>query len=400
MLQGRKILIGVCGSIAAYKTPLLVRLLVKEGAEVKIIQTSASKEFVTPVTLATVSKNPVLSHFVKDKTGQWNNHVDLGLWADLMIIAPLSANSLAKLAHGSCDNLLTAVYLSAKCPVMVAPAMDLDMYQHPSTAKNLSTIIEYGNQVIQPEKGELASGLVGVGRMAEPESIVKVITRHFAAVNTLKGKRVLITSGPTYESIDPVRFIGNHSSGKMGLALAEEAAMRGASVTMVSGPSGLSSKHPSISEWKVRTADEMYEATESEFPEADIAIFAAAVSDYRPEHMATQKIKKDNNEVVLKLVKNKDIALEMGKLKKEHQLTVGFALETEQEGSNAQQKLQKKNLDLIVLNSLNDGGAGFSHDTNKVTIFGSDLSKHEYELKHKSQVAKDIFDRITDVMQS
>lgn len=400
MLQGRKILIGVCGSIAAYKTPLLVRLLVKEGAEVKVIQTSASKEFVTPVTLATVSKNPVLSHFVKDETGQWNNHVELGLWADLMIIAPLSANSLSKLAHGSCDNLLTAVYLSAKCPVMVAPAMDLDMYQHPSTAKNLSTIIEYGNQVIQPEKGELASGLVGVGRMAEPESIVKVITRHFAAVNTLKGKRVLITSGPTYESIDPVRFIGNHSSGKMGLALAEEAAMRGASVTMVSGPSGLSSKHPSISEWKVRTADEMYEATESEFPEADIAIFAAAVSDYRPEHMATQKIKKDNNEVVLKLVKNKDIALEMGKLKKEHQLTVGFALETEQEGSNAQQKLQKKNLDLIVLNSLNDGGAGFSHDTNKVTIFGSDLSKHEYELKHKSQVAKDIFDRITDVMQS
>ncbi|MEQ8713227.1 MAG: bifunctional phosphopantothenoylcysteine decarboxylase/phosphopantothenate--cysteine ligase CoaBC [Cyclobacteriaceae bacterium] len=400
MLQGRKILLGVCGSIAAYKSPLLVRLLIKAGAEVKVIQTASSKDFVTPVTLATVSKNPVLSSFIKDDNGQWNNHVDLGLWADLMVIAPLSANSLAKLAHGYCDNLLTATYLSAKCPVILAPAMDLDMYQHPSTANNLSTVREYGNQVIQPEKGELASGLVGVGRMAEPESIVEIIERHFAAVNTLKGKRVLITSGPTYESIDPVRFIGNHSSGKMGLALAEEAAMRGASVTMVSGPSGLSSKHPSISEWKVRTADEMYQATESEFPDADIAIFAAAVSDYRPETVAPQKIKKDDEEVVLKLVKNKDIAMEMGKLKKEHQLTVGFALETEKEGANAQEKLKKKNLDLIVLNSLNDGGAGFSHDTNKITIFGIDDNGHEFELKHKTQVAKDIFDRITDVMPS
>ncbi len=398
MLQGRKILLGVCGSIAAYKSPLLVRLLIKVGAEVKVIQTASSKDFVTPVTLATVSKNPVLSNFIKDDSGLWNNHVDLGLWADLMVIAPLSANSLAKLAHGYCDNLLTATYLSAKCPVMLAPAMDLDMYQHPSTANNLSTVREYGNQVVQPEKGELASGLVGVGRMAEPESIVEIIERHFAAVNTLKGKRVLITSGPTYESIDPVRFIGNHSSGKMGLALAEEAAMRGASVTLVSGPSGLSSKHPSISEWKVRTADEMYEATESEFPDADIAIFAAAVSDYRPETVASQKIKKDDGEVVLKLVKNKDIALEMGKLKKEHQLTVGFALETEKEGANAQEKLKKKNLNLIVLNSLNDGGAGFSHDTNKITIFGIDDNGHEFELKHKTQVAKDIFDRITDVM--
>lgn len=400
MLQGRKILLGVCGSIAAYKSPLLVRLLVKAGAEVKVIQTSASREFVTPVTLATVSKNPVLSKFVKDESGQWNNHVDLGLWADLMIIAPLSANSLAKLAHGSCDNLLTATYLSAKCPVMLAPAMDLDMYKHPSTANNLATVREYGNQIIQPENGELASGLVGVGRMAEPEAIVELIERHFTSVNTLKGKRVLITSGPTYESIDPVRFIGNHSSGKMGLALAEEAAMRGASVTMVSGPSGLSAKHPSISEWKVRTADEMYQATESEFPDADIAIFAAAVSDYRPENIAPQKIKKNDEQVVLKLVKNKDIALEMGKLKKEHQLTVGFALETEKEGTNAQLKLKKKNLDLIVLNSLNDGGAGFSHDTNKITIFGSDDSGREFELKHKTQVAKDIFDRITDVMPS
>lgn len=400
MLQGRKILLGVCGSIAAYKSPLLVRLLVKAGAEVKVIQTSASREFVTPVTLATVSKNPVLSKFVKDESGQWNNHVDLGLWADLMIIAPLSANSLAKLAHGSCDNLLTATYLSAKCPVMLTPAMDLDMYKHPSTANNLATVREYGNQIIQPQNGELASGLVGVGRMAEPEAIVELIERHFTSANTLKGKRVLITSGPTYESIDPVRFIGNHSSGKMGLALAEEAAMRGASVTMVSGPSGLSAKHPSISEWKVRTADEMYQATESEFPDADIAIFAAAVSDYRPEKIAPQKIKKNDEQVVLKLVKNKDIALEMGKLKKEHQLTVGFALETEKEGINAQLKLKKKNLDLIVLNSLNDGGAGFSHDTNKITIFGSDDSGREFELKHKTQVAKDIFDRITDVMPS
>lgn len=400
MLQGRKILLGVCGSIAAYKSPLLVRLLIKAGAEVKVIQTASSKDFVTPVTLATVSKNPVLSNFVKDDSGLWNNHVDLGLWADLMVIAPLSANTLAKLAHGYCDNLLTATYLSAKCPVMLAPAMDLDMYQHPSTANNLTTVREYGNQVIQPDKGELASGLVGVGRMAEPGSIVEIIERHFAAVNTLKGKRVLITSGPTYESIDPVRFIGNHSSGKMGLALAEEAAMRGASVTMVSGPSGLSSKHPSISEWKVRTADEMYQATESEFPEADIAIFAAAVSDYRPETVAPQKIKKDDDQVVLRLVKNKDIAMEMGKLKKEHQLTVGFALETEKEGTNAQEKLKKKNLDLIVLNSLNDGGAGFSHDTNKITIFGIDDNGREFELKHKTQVAKDIFDRITDVMPS
>lgn len=400
MLQGRKILLGVCGSIAAYKIPLLVRLLIKQGAEVKVIQTAAAQEFVTAITLATVSKNPVLSSFVKGNQGEWNNHVALGLWADLMVIAPLSANTLSKMASGGCDNLLTATYLSARCPVMLAPAMDLDMYQHPSTTKNLATVRTYGNLIIHAETGELASGLVGVGRMAEPETILAEIERYFASTSTLKGKRVLITSGPTYESIDPVRFIGNHSSGKMGLALAEEAAKRGAMVTMVSGPSGVSSSHPSISEWKVRTAAEMYEATENEFPKADIAIFAAAVSDYRPEQVATQKIKKDTDEVVLKLVKNKDIAFEMGKIKKKHQLTVGFALETEHEQPNALQKLKKKNLDLIVLNSLNDGGAGFAHDTNKITIFGMDERRHEFELKPKTQVAKDIFDRILDVMPS
>ncbi len=400
MLQGRKILIGVCGSIAAYKIPILVRLLIKAGAEVKVIQTTSSKAFVTPVALATVSKNPVLTDFIKDDTGQWHNHIDLGLWADLMLIAPLSANTLAKLSNGICDNLLTAVYLSARCPVMLAPAMDLDMYKHPSTLRNLAIVTEYGNTVIPPDKGELASGLVGEGRMPEPETLLGHVKDHFEESDSLMGKKVLITSGPTYESIDPVRFIGNHSSGKMGLALAEEAAKRGASVTMVSGPSALSPRHSSISEWKVSSAGEMYEATKSEFPSSDIAIFAAAVSDYRPEEVASQKIKKEKDEFVIKLVKNKDIAQEMGKAKKPNQFTVGFALETEHEGEHAQQKLAKKNLDLIVLNSLNDGGAGFSHETNKVTIYEKTGGSKEYELKHKSQVAKDIFDHIVDVIPS
>ncbi|MEM8894507.1 MAG: bifunctional phosphopantothenoylcysteine decarboxylase/phosphopantothenate--cysteine ligase CoaBC, partial [Bacteroidota bacterium] len=318
----------------------------------------------------------------------------------LMLISPLSANTLSKLASGQCDNLLTAVYLSARCPIVVAPAMDFDMYKHPTTVRNLTTVKDYGNVVIPPASGELASGLSGEGRMPEPEILFDHIQSHFVKSDSLSGKKVLITSGPTYESIDPVRFIGNHSSGKMGMALAEEAAKRGASVTMVSGPSALSARHTAISEWKVGSADEMYEATKSEFPSADIAIFAAAVSDYRPEEIAPQKIKKDEDEFIIKMVKNKDIAQEMGKSKKPIQLTIGFALETQKEGEHAQHKLEKKNLDLIVLNSLNDGGAGFSYDTNKVTIYQRSGQHKEYNLKHKTQVAKDIFDHIIDVMPS
>jgi phosphopantothenoylcysteine decarboxylase/phosphopantothenate--cysteine ligase len=395
MLKGKKILIGVCGSIAAYKTAMLTRLLIKQGAEVKIIMTKASKEFITPVTLSTLSKNPVLSEFYKDNTGQWNSHVELGLWADAMIIAPASANTIAKMANGLCDNLLTAVYLSARCPVYLAPAMDLDMYQHPATTSNLKTLEKYGNKIIAATYGELASGLVGEGRMAEPEEIVaylesKLDSKHYP----LAGKKVLITAGPTYESIDPVRFIGNHSSGKMGYSIADVFAENGADVTLVSGPSEQHLENKNIKLISVKSAHEMYEACLEHFESTDITVLAAAVADYRPVEIADHKIKKKASNMVLDLEKTVDIAQSLGELKKKNQFTVGFALETEQEDTNAVEKLNRKHFDIIVLNSLNDKGAGFGYDTNKITIFDTSGEKIDFEMKSKKEVAIDIVNEV------
>ncbi len=393
MLGGKKILIGVCGSIAAYKIANLVRLFVKAGSEVKVIMTQAATDFITPLTLATLSKNPVLTEFTKGSTGEWNNHVDLGLWADLYLIAPASANSIGKMANGMCDNLLLATYLSARCPVYFAPAMDLDMYQHPSVKANINKLISFGNQLIDAESGELASGLLGQGRMAEPENIFQNIQDHFSTNSSLNGKKVLITSGPTYEPIDPVRFIGNHSSGKMGKALAEEMAREGCDVTLISGPTSNGIAPPNYKVEKVISANEMYEKALDIYKNVDIAIFAAAVADYRPANVSDQKIKKNNESMSIELVKNKDIAKELGKLKK-NQFHVGFALETENEDINALEKLNKKNFDLIVLNSLNDRGAGFAHDTNQVTIFSKDNNPIKFGLKSKTEVAKDIVNEI------
>lgn len=395
MLEGKKIIIGVCGSIAAYKTAFLIRLLVKSGAEVKVVMTEAAKDFITPLTLGTVSKNPVLSHFGKPgDTGEWENHVDLGLWADLMVIAPASANTLGKFANGLCDNLLSAVYLSARCPIMLAPAMDLDMYQHPAVKANLERLKSFGHHIIDAEHGELASGLVGTGRMAEPEHLVRHINDFFSKKKDLLGKTALVTAGPTYEAIDPVRFIGNHSSGKMGMAIAEQLAREGASVHLIAGPGNYDTLSSSVNLHNVRSADEMYDSADQLFPSSDIAVFAAAVADYKPKQAADQKIKKKGDTLELTLVKNKDIALEMGAKKQNGQLTVGFALETENEAINAQKKLENKNLDLIVLNSLNDRGAGFSHDTNKITIFSKKNDTLEFPLKSKKEVAFDIVEAI------
>ncbi|MEO1052111.1 MAG: bifunctional phosphopantothenoylcysteine decarboxylase/phosphopantothenate--cysteine ligase CoaBC [Bacteroidota bacterium] len=390
MLQGKKILLGVSGSIAAYKAAMLTRLLIKAGAEVKVVMTQTATEFITPLTLSTLSKNPVLTDFVKDKTGQWNNHVELGLWADVMLIAPITANTLGKMANGLCDNLLLATYLSARCPVFVAPAMDLDMYAHPSTRENLQKITGYGNKVIEVSFGELASGLIGNGRMAEPEFIVNYLSNHFRGEQKLAGKRALITAGPTYEAIDPVRFIGNHSSGKMGYALAQELASQGAEVDLVSGPSNQTIEVSGVKVTKVTSAEEMYEACSQIFPASDINILAAAVADYRPQVKFEQKFKKKSEEFDLKLTKTKDIAYELGKLKKDNQFTVGFALETENEVEHAQKKLQSKNFDMIVLNSLQDKGAGFGHNTNKVTLIDRDNNIEKFELKTKKEVAQDI----------
>lgn len=391
MLDGKKIILGVCGSIAAYKSALIVRLLVKAGAEVKVIMTDASTTFISPLTLATLSKNPVLTRFEKDATGEWNNHVELGLWADLMLIAPASANTLAKLANGICDNLLIATYLSARCPVMFAPAMDLDMYTHPSSKSNIDKLVSYGNILVDAEEGELASGLEGKGRMAEPEHLQEAVAQYFNNPKTtsLKGKKALITSGPTYEAIDPVRFIGNHSSGKMGHSLAKALHDAGCEVTVISGPTAYSNMTLPYKVVKVNSAEEMYQETLSHYQDTNLAIFAAAVADYRPKTVAPEKIKKAGDEMTIELIKNKDIALEMGKIK-QHQINVGFALETENEQSNAQTKLTKKNFDLIVLNSLRDKGAGFASDTNKVTILGPHNNRKEFELKSKDAVAKDI----------
>ena len=390
MLTGKKILIAVSGSIAAYKTAFFVRLLVKAGAEVRVIMTEAAKEFISPLTLATLSKHPVQSEYFDPSSGEWTNHVELGMWADLMIIAPLTANTLAKIANGYCDNLLCATYLSAKCPVMLAPAMDLDMYAHPSTTENLKKVRSFGNIVIDAEDGELASGLHGTGRMAEPEHLVEHINAYFLSTQLLKGKHVLITSGPTFEAIDPVRFIGNHSSGKMGAALANACIAAGAKVTFVSGPvKSLPTPSDHLKVVNVTSALEMMTAADEAFEKTDIAIFAAAVADFRPAIQSPEKIKRKGQSIQVELVPNPDIAAQLG-AKKTKQFTVGFALETNDEAANAQAKMSKKNFDMIVLNSLNDNGAGFSHDTNKVSIFDKDNNSWDFGLKSKTEVAKDI----------
>jgi len=390
MLQGKKILLAITGSIAAYKAALLVRLLVKEGAEVKVLMTPYATKFITPLTLATLSKNKVLVSFAEEKTGEWNNHVELGLWADAFVFAPSSANTLAACANGLAQNLVVATYLSARCPVFFAPAMDLDMYQHSSTQRNLQTLNDYGNYIISSTFGELASGLVGEGRMAEPESIVHYLINYFEVKNQFEGQNILITAGPTYEKIDPVRFIGNHSTGKMGYAIAESFARRGAKVNLVSGPTQISLERPNIQITRVQTAQEMYEASEKVFAKSDIIILAAAVADYAPKIEAKQKIKKQSQTMSLDLVKTIDIAKTLGQVKTEKQVMVGFALETENEKAHALAKLESKNLDLILLNSLNDRGAGFGYDTNKITILGKNSQEKGLPLQSKKEIAEEV----------
>jgi phosphopantothenoylcysteine decarboxylase/phosphopantothenate--cysteine ligase len=391
MLEGKKILLGISGSIAAYKSAVLTRLLIKAGAEVKIVMTPAAKDFVTPLSLSTLSKNPVLADLTENDS--WANHVMLGRWADIMLIAPLSCNTLSKMATGLCDNLLMAVYLSATCPVAVAPAMDEDMWHHGTTKKNLTIISGFGNHIIPVEHGELASGLVGDGRMAEPESIVEWLNSFFLTETELKGKKVLVTAGPTYESIDPVRFIGNYSSGKMGVAIAEEMQKRGAQVTLVLGPSDIH-VNGGIKLVKVRSAEEMYKACEKVFPQSDIAIMSAAVADYTPATVANEKIKKTENDLSVSLIKTKDILKALGAVKTKDQFLVGFALETNNEKENALKKLSSKNADMIVLNSLQDAGAGFGHDTNKITIFDKAGTAFPFDIKSKKEVAVDIVNTI------
>lgn len=397
VLSGKKVILGITGGIAAYKSANLVRLLIKAGAEVQVIMTPASHQFVTPFTLSTLSKKPVYTKFFNagDEGGTWNNHVDLALWADIMLIAPTTANTLAKMANGMCDNLLMAIYMSAKCPVFIAPAMDLDMYAHPSTERNLKLLEEYHNYIIPAEEGELASGLIGKGRMAEPETIVDTLAQFFYKSLPLKGKKVLVTAGPTYEPIDPVRFIGNHSSGKMGFDIALQAAEMGANVVLVAGPTNLKITHPNVLVESVLSAQEMYDACHKHFEEIDAVVAAAAVADYRPKHVADQKIKKNSEEFVIALEKNPDILASLGQ-KKGHRFVVGFALETENEIEHAKQKITKKNLDLIVLNSLNDQGAGFGKPTNKVTFIDKDFNIQPMELKSKEDVAKDIVNKIVE----
>lgn len=395
VLRGKKILLGISGGIAAYKTAALVRLFIKAGAHVQVVMTPASKDFITPLTLSTLSKNPVHSSFYneEDENAVWNNHVELGLWADFFIIAPATANTMAKMVSGNADNLLIATYLSAKCPVYFAPAMDLDMYKHPSTLDSFNKLTSYGNIMIPAETGELASGLSGEGRMAEPENIVAFIEKDLEGKLPLRGKKILITAGPTYEAIDPVRFIGNHSTGKMGYDIALAAADEGAEVILVSGPTHLTLKHDSVQLIRVQSAQEMYDACHSCFDGVDAAIAAAAVADYRPKHVAEQKIKKDDSTLTLELEKTKDILASLGEIKKQ-QFLVGFALETENEIEHAKAKIRKKNLDLIVLNSLNDEGAGFGKATNKVTFIDKDFNTEPQELKSKEDVAADIINRI------
>jgi phosphopantothenoylcysteine decarboxylase / phosphopantothenate---cysteine ligase len=394
MLRGKKIIIGVCGSIAAYKAAYLVRLLIKEGAEVKVVMTKAASQFIAPLTLSTLSKNPVVKDFFEKSSGLWHSHVELGLWADAIIVSPASANTIGQFANGICQNMLSAIYLSARRQVFIAPAMDLDMMKHTSVAQNIQKLRSYGNIIIEPAYGELASGLHGVGRMAEPEEILDILKKYFEdGDKPLKGRKVLVTAGPTFEAIDPVRFIGNHSSGKMGYAIAHCIAELGGEVDLVSGPVSLMAQHHGINVIKVRSAREMYEASAKIYPNVDIAVFAAAVADYTPKHSFDQKIKKGISDLNIQLVKNVDIAFEFGKIKR-HQVNVGFALETENELENATAKLKAKNFDMVVLNSLRDTGAGFNHDTNKIRLIKKDNKIEDFELKSKEEVAMDIVNAI------
>ena len=395
MMKGKHIILGICGGIAAYKSVYLLRLLVKAGAEVQVVITPAGKEFITPVTLSSLSGKPVISEFFTANTGSWNSHVDLGLWADAMIIAPATASTIGKMANGIADNMLVTTYLSAKCPIFLAPAMDLDMMAHPSTKRNLELLASYGNHIIEPAVGELASHLVGKGRMEEPENIVKAVEAYFSSQCDLKGRSVMITAGPTYERIDPVRFIGNYSSGKMGYAIAEECARRGAEVTLVSGPVSLKCSNPRIRRIDVESAREMLEAADEAFATSDVAIMCAAVADYYAENRATIKIKREKDEIPqIVLKRNPDIAATLGAKKRPGQLLVGFAFETDNEAVNAKSKIERKNLDFIVLNSLRDKDACFGTDTNKVTIIAADGAEKPFALKPKSEVARDIVDEV------
>lgn len=400
MLQGKKIILGITGSIAAYKACYIIRGLIKQGAEVQVVITPAGKEFITPITLSALTSKPVISDFFAQRDGTWNSHVDLGLWADAMVIAPASASTIGKMANGIADNMLITTYLSAKAPVFVAPAMDLDMFAHPSTQKNIETLRSYGNHIIEPGTGELASHLVGKGRMEEPEHIIRVLDEFFSATDELKGRKIVITAGPTYEKIDPVRFIGNYSSGKMGFALAEECARRGAEVTLIAGPVQLDTHHSRIRRVDVETAHEMYEAACRDFVQADAGILCAAVADFRPESVADQKIKREKeDEYVLHLRSTEDIAATLGQLKQPAQKLVGFALETNDEQQNAEGKLERKNLDFIVLNSLKDSGAGFRHNTNKISIIDRQ-GRVDYPLKSKQEVAQDIVTHLVAVLSN
>lgn len=398
-LQGKKIVLGITGSIAAYKAAVLTRGLIKKGAEVQIVITPAGKEFITPITLSALTSKPVISEFFSQRDGTWHSHVDLGLWADAMVIAPATASTIGKMAHGVADNMLVTTYLSMKAPVFVAPAMDLDMFAHPSTQHNLDILRSYGNHIIEPASGELASHLVGKGRMEEPEKIIEVLEAFFARQQDLAGRKIVITAGPTYEKIDPVRFIGNYSSGKMGYALAEACASRGAEVVLVSGPVTLQTVHPNIQRIDVESAAEMHRATADAFKDADAGILCAAVADFTPEQVADQKIKREKDDLVLRLKPTCDIAASLGKEKRPDQLLVGFALETCDEVSHAQDKLARKNFDFIVLNSQNDKGAGFRCDTNKITIIDR-TEAVSYPLKRKQEVAEDIVDKLSSLFHS
>ena len=396
-MKGKKIVLGITGSIAAYKAAVLTRALIKKGAEVQIVITPAGKEFITPITLSALTGNPVISEFFAQRDGTWHSHVDLGLWADAMLIAPATASTIGKMAHGIADNMLVTTYLSMKAPVFIAPAMDLDMFAHPSTRHNLDILRSYGNHIIEPASGELASHLVGKGRMEEPEKIVEVLETFFARAEDLKGKHILITAGPTYEKIDPVRFIGNYSSGKMGYALAEACARRGADVTLISGPVALQVQHPAIRRIDVESAEQMYQAAIRIYPQANAGILCAAVADFTPETVASNKIKREGEDLIVRLKPTQDIAAALGKIKRPDQRLVGFALETYDEQIHAQEKRKRKNFDFIVLNSLNDAGAGFRCDTNKITIL-DESGITPYPLKDKHEVASDIIDKLSAIL--
>lgn len=396
-MKGKKIVLGITGSIAAYKAAVLTRALIKKGAEVQIVITPAGKEFITPITLSALTSKPVISEFFAQRDGTWHSHVDLGLWADAMLIAPATASTIGKMAHGIADNMLVTTYLSMKAPVFIAPAMDLDMFAHPSTRHNLDILRSYGNHIIEPASGELASHLVGKGRMEEPEKIVEVLETFFARAEDLKGKHILITAGPTYEKIDPVRFIGNYSSGKMGYALAEACARRGADVTLISGPVALQVQHPAIRRIDVESAEQMYQAAIRIYPQANAGILCAAVADFTPETVASNKIKREGEDLIVRLKPTQDIAAALGKIKRPDQRLVGFALETYDEQIHAQEKRKRKNFDFIVLNSLNDAGAGFRCDTNKITIL-DESGITPYPLKDKHEVASDIIDKLSTIL--